>query len=246
MLVIPAIDLLDGKCVRLHQGRYDQSTEYSEDPVSMAKHWQDTGADWLHIVDLNGAREGQPRHTEVVRAIRAAAPSAWLEVSGGLRSLEAVEQALDVADRVVLGTVAIKQPELVAEAVGRFAERIAVGIDAREGVVATDGWESASTRPAAEVAQEMAAAGVQTLIFTDIEADGTLKGPNLAALAELRKIPNVRLIAAGGVGTIAHLRQIAKLGVDATIVGKALYEGTIDLGRAMHEVEDTPRERYEW
>jgi phosphoribosylformimino-5-aminoimidazole carboxamide ribotide isomerase len=246
VLVIPAIDLLDGKCVRLHQGKYDQSTEYSEDPVAMAKHWQDQGADWLHIVDLNGAREGQPRHTEVVRAIRQAAPSAWLEVSGGLRSMDAIERALEVADRVVLGTIAIKQPELVREAVGRYSERIVVGIDAREGLVATDGWESSTTRPAPEVAQEMAAAGVQTIIFTDIEADGTLKGPNLTALAELRKVRSVQLIAAGGVGTIAHLRQIAKLGVDATIVGKALYEGTIEFARAMHDLEETPRERYDW
>jgi len=246
MLVIPAIDLLDGKCVRLHQGKYDRATEYSEDPVAMAKHWQDTGAEWLHIVDLNGAREGQPRHREVMAAIRKATPSAWLQVSGGLRTVEAVEQALEVADRVVLGTVAVKQPELVQEAVSRFAERVAVGSDARDGLVATDGWESSTTRTAADVAREMAAGGVQTLIFTDIDADGTLRGPNLSALTQLRTIPHVRLIAAGGVGSIAHLRQIAKLGVDATIVGKALYEGAIDLGRAMHDVEDTPRERYEW
>ncbi len=245
MLVIPALDLLDGKCVRLRQGSFDQSTEYSEDPLAMAKHWQDTGAEWLHVVDLNGAREGQPRHLQLVHAIRQACPGLKLELGGGLRSLGAIEHALQAADRVVLGTVAIKQPEIVRDSVGRFGERIAVGIDARQGLVAIEGWESTSARPALDVGREMQQAGVQTVIFTDVETDGTLQGPNLEALGQMRQLQQVQLIASGGVATIAHLRQIAKLRVDACIVGKALYDGAIDLARAMHEVEETA-ERYEW
>jgi len=245
MLIIPALDLLDGKCVRLRQGDYSQSTEYSGDPVAMAKHWQDTGAEWLHVVDLNGARAGEPRHLATLEAIHAAAPGLQLEFGGGLRNMGNVEQALAIADRVVLGTAAIKDPELVRECVGRFGVGIAVGIDARQGLVATDGWEATTTRPALEVGEEMRAAGVSAVIFTDIEADGTLGGPNLAALGAMRGLREVTLIASGGVASIAHLRQIAKLGVDACIVGKALYEGTVDLARAMHEVEETT-ERYEW
>src|SRR5581483_3417296 len=218
VLVIPALDLLDGKCVRLHQGDYAQSTEYSEDPVAMAKHWQDTGAEWLHVVDLNGARSRQPQHLSVLTAIRQGVASLRLELGGGLRSMASIEQALAVADRVVLGTVAIKDPPLLRQALDRFGERIVVGIDARQGMVATDGWEATTTRPALDVAREMQAAGVRTIIFTDIETDGTLKGPNLNALAELRAIEGLTLIASGGVASIAHLRQIAKLNVDACIV----------------------------
>jgi phosphoribosylformimino-5-aminoimidazole carboxamide ribotide isomerase len=245
VLVIPALDLLGGKCVRLRQGNYDQSTEYSADPVAMAKHWQDTGAEWLHIVDLDGARAGSPRQLDLVRAIRSATAGLRLELGGGLRSMEAVEQALEAADRVVLGTAAIKDPQLVRAGVSRFGGAVAVGIDARKGLVAIEGWEAATGRPAYDVAVEMKEAGVQTIIFTDIEADGTLQGPNLNALAEMRGIDGVSLIASGGVASIAHLRQIAKLNVDACIVGKALYDGAIDLARAMHEV-DEGAERYEW
>jgi len=245
MLLIPALDLMAGKCVRLHQGNYGQATEYSGDPLAVAKHWQDTGAEWLHVVDLDGARAGAPQHLELVRAIRGATSGLRLELGGGLRSMEAIEQALEVADRVVLGTVAIKDPLLVAEAVERFGGAIAVGIDARHGLVAIEGWESATSRPAYDVASDMKAAGVQTIIFTDIETDGTLQGPNLNALAAMRGLEGVTLIASGGVASIAHLRQIAKLGVEACIIGKALYDGAIDLARAMHEAgEDT--ERYEW
>ncbi|MBV8084064.1 MAG: 1-(5-phosphoribosyl)-5-[(5-phosphoribosylamino)methylideneamino]imidazole-4-carboxamide isomerase [Chloroflexi bacterium] len=245
MLLIPALDILDGKCVRLHQGDFAQSTEYSADPVAMAKHWQDTGAEWLHVVDLNGARAGQPVHLELLASIRQAAPSLRLELGGGLRSLESIEQALEVADRVVLGTVAVKDPTLLREALDRLGERIVAGVDARQGMVATDGWESTTTRPAQDVAQEMQAAGVKTLIFTDVETDGTLRGPNLQALAALRSINGLALIASGGVGSIAHLRQIAKLNVDACIIGKALYDGAIDLARAMHEINED-EDRYEW
>jgi phosphoribosylformimino-5-aminoimidazole carboxamide ribotide isomerase len=245
MLVIPALDLLGGKCVRLRQGDYAQSTEYSGDPVSVAKHWQDTGAEWLHIVDLEGARAGSPVQLELVKAIREATDGLLLELGGGLRTLDDVARALEAVDRVVIGTAAVKNPELVREAVSRFEQKIVVGIDARQGLVAVEAWESATTRPAYDVAGDMVAAGVNTIIFTDIETDGTLQGPNLNALAALRGIEGINLIASGGVASIAHLRQIAKLGVDGCIVGKALYDGAIDLARAMHEVGDET-ERYEW
>jgi len=245
MLLIPALDILNGHCVRLKQGDFDQVTEYSGDPVAVAKHWQETGAEWLHIVDLDGARAGQPKHLDLVRAIRAATTGLRLELGGGLRSMDAIEQAVAVADRVVMGTAAINDPQLVREAVARFGDLIAVGIDARQGMVAIEGWESATARPAREVAEDMQAAGVQTIIFTDIEADGTLQGPNLTALTALRALQGITLIASGGIGSIAHLRQVAKAGADACIVGKALYDGAIDLTRAMHEVGDET-ERYEW
>ncbi|HVA23841.1 MAG TPA: 1-(5-phosphoribosyl)-5-[(5-phosphoribosylamino)methylideneamino]imidazole-4-carboxamide isomerase [Chloroflexota bacterium] len=245
MLLIPALDLLGGKCVRLRQGNYDQATEYSGNPLEVAKHWQDTGAEWLHIVDLDGARSGAPRHLDLVRAIRSETAGLRLELGGGLRSMDVIEQALEVADRVVLGTAAVKDPALVRAAVARFGAAIAVGIDARQGLVAIDGWESETTRPSYDVAGEMKTAGVQTIVFTDIETDGTLEGPNLNALAAMRGVEGVTLIASGGVASIAHLRQIAKLGVDACIIGKALYDGAIDLVQAMHETGDET-ERYEW
>jgi phosphoribosylformimino-5-aminoimidazole carboxamide ribotide isomerase len=245
MLVIPALDLLGGRCVRLRQGDYGQKTEYSEDPVAMARHWQDTGAEWLHVVDLDGARSGSPQHLELVAAIRAATAGLRLELGGGLRSMASLEQALQVADRVVLGTAAIKDPQLVRDAVTRYGAQVAVGIDARQGLVAIEGWEAGTSRPAYAVASEMKDAGVQTIIFTDIETDGTLQGPNLNALAAMRGLEGITLIASGGVASIAHLRQIAKLNVDACIVGKALYDGAIDLARAMHEVDESA-ERYEW
>ena len=245
MLVIPALDILDGHCVRLKQGQFDQVTEYSGDPVAVAKHWQDAGAEWLHVVDLDGARAGEPKHLNLVRAIREATAGLRVELGGGLRTMEAIEQALEVADRIVLGTAAVKNPTLIQEAVGRFGAAVAVGVDARKGLVAVEGWESATPRPAYDVAEDMQAAGVQTIIFTDIETDGTLQGPNLNALAALRGLQGLTLIASGGVASIPHLRQIAKLGVDACIVGKALYDGAIDLTRAMHEVDEST-ERYEW
>jgi len=206
MLVIPALDLLDGKCVRLRQGNYDESTEYSEDPAAMAKHWQDTGAEWLHVVDLNGARAGAPQHLDLVAALRQSAPGLKLEFGGGLRTMEAIERALEVVDRAVLGTAAVKDPRLVSDALSRFGERIAVGIDAREGLVATDGWESTSARPAFDLAQDMQAAGVKTIIFTDIERDGTLAGPNLSALGAIRGIAGIRATQAVGAAAAADAR----------------------------------------
>ncbi len=244
MLVIPAIDLLGGKCVRLYQGKFDEATHYSDDPAGMAKRWQDAGADWLHVVDLDGARAGQPLQLDTVRRIRQAF-SGQLELGGGMRNMEAVEQALAVVDRVVLGTAAIKNPQLVQDAVTEFGRRVAIGIDSKEGMVATDGWEAASSHPAWEVAEKMRDLGAQTVIFTDIAVDSTLAGPNLKEVQTMRAVEGLQLIASGGVGTIAHLRQLARLGVDGCIVGKALYEGTVDLTRALHEVEEST-ERYEW
>ncbi|MDE3075357.1 MAG: 1-(5-phosphoribosyl)-5-[(5-phosphoribosylamino)methylideneamino]imidazole-4-carboxamide isomerase [Chloroflexota bacterium] len=244
MLVIPAIDLMDGRCVRLYRGSFDQVTTYSDDPAGIARRWEDAGAEWLHVVDLDGARRGQPQQLEAVRRIRESI-QARIELGGGIRDAAALRQALEVADRVVLGTAAIRQPKLIGDAVADFGDRVAVGIDARDGLVAVDGWEAATTEPATEVASRMRELGAKTIIFTDIGVDGTLAGPNFKALQAMRTVPDVQLIASGGVASIGHLRQLARLGVDGCIIGKALYEGTIDLTRALHEVDDAG-ERYEW
>jgi len=243
VFVIPAIDLLGGSCVRLHQGRFDQVTRYSDDPVAMARHWQDIGADWLHVVDLDGARAGEPRQLELVERIHQAV-GATLEVGGGLRTMAAVDAALRVADRAVLGTAAVKDPDLIRQAVATYGNRVVVGIDARDGLVATDGWETASSETAVDVAGRVRDMGVETVIFTNIEVDATMAGPNLRQMQAMREVPALQLIASGGVGSVAHLRQLARLGVDGCIIGKALYEGAIDLARAIHEVQG-PAPRYE-
>ncbi|MEO6398668.1 MAG: 1-(5-phosphoribosyl)-5-[(5-phosphoribosylamino)methylideneamino]imidazole-4-carboxamide isomerase [Tepidiformaceae bacterium] len=236
--VIPAIDILGGRCVRLFQGDYARETVYSEDPLAMAKHWQSLGAPRLHVVDLDGAKTGRPvNHREIEKiCLGVRLP---VEVSGGIRDVDAILLAFSRgATQVQLGSVAVQHPEVVREAVRRWGFDIVVSIDARDGEVRTDGWTAGSGVPALQFAREMADAGVSTLMFTDIGRDSTLTEPNFTALEELvRALPGVRIIASGGVAEVAHLVRLGDIGCSGAIVGKALYEGTIELPEALAAVE---------
>ena len=236
MQIIPAIDLLGGTCVRLHQGDYDQVTRFSDDPVSQAKSWQEQGAQRLHLVDLDGARSGEPVNDEVIRAVTAAL-SIPVQLGGGVRSAERAEELLSCGlDRVILGTVALEQPELVVDLAGRHPGRIIVGIDARHGKVATRGWLDNSDTEATTLAARFSESAIAAIISTDISTDGTLAGPNLDALREMANASSVPVIASGGVGCMADLLALLALeplGVEGVIVGRALYDGRVDLREAL-------------
>lgn len=237
MIILPAIDIKDGHCVRLFQGDYAQVTTYGDDPVEVALRWQEAGAHWLHVVDLDGAKAGYPVNASLIGRIRAAT-SMQIEVGGGMRTLEHIEQVLaQGVDRVILGTVAITQRELVKQAVELWRERIAVGLDARDGWVAVAGWIETSQVRAVTLAQELAALGVQRFIYTDIARDGALSGPNFAALTEMQQASSAALIASGGVSSLADLHALNQSGVEGAIVGKAIYTGAVDLATAIREIE---------
>ena len=236
MEIIPAIDLLDGACVRLHQGDYDQVTRFSEDPVAQALCWQSQGATRLHLVDLDGAKRGEPINEGAVRAITAALDIP-VQLGGGVRSLERAEELIACGlDRVILGTVAIEQPELVQELAQRHPGRIVVGIDANDGRVATRGWIEQSDVLAIDLAKQFTAAGIAAIITTDIATDGTLAGPNLEALRTMAQCSAVPVIASGGIGCMADLLSLLALeplGVTGVIIGRALYDGRVDLAEAI-------------
>jgi phosphoribosylformimino-5-aminoimidazole carboxamide ribotide isomerase len=239
MHVIPAIDLLDGQCVRLHQGDYDQVTRFSTDPVAQALDWQRQGARRLHLVDLDGARRGEPVNDAVVRAI-AAALAIPVQLGGGVRTAERAEELLACGlDRVILGTVALEEPDLVRELARRHPGRIVVGIDARDGRVATRGWLEESTVEATALARRFEGSGVAALITTDIATDGTLTGPNLAFLRAMAEASRIPVIASGGIGCLDDLLSLlalAPLGVEGVIVGRALYDGRVDLAEALQAI----------
>ena len=237
MIILPAIDIKDGQCVRLYQGDYTQVTTYDADPVKVAQRWQASGAGWLHIVDLDGAAAGHPVNVEAIKRIRANT-SLHIELGGGMRTLVDIGQMLDLGiDRVVLGTVALTDRALLEEVLARWGERIVVGVDARNGWVAISGWREISQVQATSLATELCASGVQRFIYTDIARDGALKGPNLEALREMKRMISCSLIASGGVSSIDDLRSIAALGIEGAIVGKALYTGDVDLAAAIQEFE---------
>ena len=239
MEIIPAVDLLGGRAVRLRQGRKAESTTYYEDPVAPAAAFAETGARFLHVVDLDGAFEGGSKNLEQVRRICAAVGDpVTVELGGGLRSLEQMERAFDCGvNRVILGTSILTEPELLERAIERFgAERILAGIDSRNGRVAIRGWEEETGVPAAKVARSAEAAGAVRLIYTDIATDGMLSGPNLEALEQMAAACSMKVIASGGISTLEHVGAVCQLessGVEAMIIGKALYEGTIDLAEAL-------------
>ncbi|MCB4427326.1 1-(5-phosphoribosyl)-5-[(5-phosphoribosylamino)methylideneamino]imidazole-4-carboxamide isomerase [Synechococcus sp. MU1643] len=236
MEILPAIDLLDGACVRLHQGDYDQVTRFSEDPVAQALSWQSQGATRLHLVDLDGAKRGEPINDAAVRAITSALDIP-VQLGGGVRSLERAEELIACGlDRVILGTVAIEQPQLVQELAKRHPGRIVVGIDANNGRVATRGWIEQSDVLATDLAKQFSAAGIAAIITTDIATDGTLAGPNLEALRTMAQCSAVPVIASGGIGCMADLLSLLPLeplGVTGVIVGRALYDGRVDLAEAI-------------
>ncbi len=230
----PAIDLLGGRCVRLRQGDYAQADVFGDDPVALARHWRAAGAQWLHIVDLDGARGGHPAHLELVRRIVAATGS-LVQLGGGLRTEGDIAVALDSGvTRVILGTAATRDPDVLARCLARWGERIAVGVDARDGRVAISGWLETTGESALAMARRMADMGIQTLVVTSIERDGTLAGSDTIGLQALRlAVPDTRLIAAGGIATLADVRALARLGLDGAVLGRALYAGTLDLAAAL-------------
>jgi len=238
MDVIPAVDLRDSRCVRLVQGDYDRETVFSDDPVSVAKRWEEQGAQRLHIADLDGARDGRPVNAEAVRSIIDAV-SVPVQVSGGVRDRNAVDAWLEAgADRVVIGTAAVRDPDLVVESCRRHGDRIVVSIDARDGLVAVEGWREATEQQAEELLRRLAGLGVQRFVYTDIARDGTLTSPNYEAIEAMMNASPAAIIAAGGVADVAHLVRLAEIGVDGVIVGRALYDGRVDLPEALTAVGD--------
>jgi phosphoribosylformimino-5-aminoimidazole carboxamide ribotide isomerase len=238
--LIPAIDLLEGRCVRLSQGRYDEATVYGDDPAAVAGRFVAHPIPRLHVVDLDGARCGKPVNVDAIRQIAARAAGVPVQLGGGLRTLAAVEEALALGvQRVVLGTAALRDPELVREGARRFPGRIVVGIDAKEGRVAVEGWLEQSVTTASDLARRFEDAGVAAIVHTDIARDGTLSGPNLEASADLAGCVGIPVIVSGGVRSQEDVRRAAALaggGIAGAIVGRALYTGDVDLGRALEDL----------
>jgi phosphoribosylformimino-5-aminoimidazole carboxamide ribotide isomerase len=232
--LIPAIDLLGGKCVRLTQGDYAAATEYDADPAGVAARFAAHGVKRLHVVDLDGAKRGEPANTAALRGILGAAKGIPIELGGGIRTLESVETWLGLGvDRAILGTAALRDPGLVREAAKRFPGRIAVGLDARGGRVAVQGWLETSETPALELARRFEDAGIAALIYTDIARDGTGAGVNWTETVALARAVAVPVIASGGVGSLADVRAARASGVAGLIVGRALSTGALDLAAAL-------------
>ena len=227
MKIIPAVDIKKGRCVRLSQGLADQETVYSDDPVAMACHWDEEGASLIHIVDLDGAFEGQPANAEIVKNIIYNS-SVDIQVGGGIRNLNTIEKYIKAgAYRVILGTIAQKEPEFVTKACKEFPGKIIVGIDARDGNVAIKGWVEVSNQRATDLAKKLESCGVSGYIFTDIACDGMLQGPNLKSIKEFAKNTKLPVIASGGVGKLKDIESLLTLeadGVEGIITGKALYD----------------------
>lgn len=239
MDVIPAIDLLEGRCVRLYQGDYERSQVFSENPVDVAKQWVDEGATRLHLVDLDGAKAGKVVNLKAIEAITNAI-SVPIEIGGGLRDRTSVQQVFNLGVQwAILGTVAVEQPQLIQELCQEFSEQIIIGIDARNGLVATRGWLETSEVLATQLAVQMQEFGAAAIIYTDIHRDGTLSGPNLEALRELASAISIPIIASGGVSSVTDLLSLLGLehqGVKGVIVGRALYTGDISLREALRAV----------
>jgi phosphoribosylformimino-5-aminoimidazole carboxamide ribotide isomerase len=231
MILLPAIDLMSGEVVRLKQGKADQKTVYSNDPAAFARRWQEEGGDYLHVVDLDAAFSGEQRNLDSVRAITSAI-TIPCELGGGMRSAEAIERALDAGvSRVVIGTRAAESVDFVGEMVQRFGgERIAVGIDAKNGIVSVKGWTELSTRSALDLAREVEAVGAGTIIYTDIATDGMLQGPNFTELEKMLEALKCQLIASGGVSSADDVRKLGEMpGLYGCIIGKAIYDGAVNL-----------------
>ncbi|MBI3469414.1 MAG: 1-(5-phosphoribosyl)-5-[(5-phosphoribosylamino)methylideneamino]imidazole-4-carboxamide isomerase [Planctomycetes bacterium] len=237
MLIIPAIDLRGGRCVRLRQGNYDEETVFGDDPAAMAAHWVSLGAGRLHLVDLDGARAGRPGNLDSVRAIlqRVQAPC---QFGGGVRKSETVAELLALGvDRVVVGTRALTEPEWFRQLCQAFPQRVCLGLDARDGKVAVEGWTRTSTTAAVDLARQLAELPLAAIIYTDISRDGMMGGVNLHAIRELTQAVATPVIASGGVTTLEDVRALAALGVAGCIVGRALYEGRISLPEAIRLAE---------
>ncbi len=233
MEIIPAIDILEGRCVRLYQGDYQKSEVFSADPLEVAVGWYEAGARLLHLVDLDGARSGEPKNLKVIEAIARSVP-VHVQVGGGLRDRNSMLAVLGAGvSRIILGTVAVESPQLVADICAEFPGQVLAGIDAREGKVATKGWLNTSEIMATDLALRMAKIGIAGIIYTDIYRDGTLQGPNLEALKHLVETVDVPVIASGGISSMEDLFNLLALGVKGAIIGKAIYTGNLDLKTAI-------------
>ncbi|QFT90587.1 1-(5-phosphoribosyl)-5-[(5-phosphoribosylamino)methylideneamino] imidazole-4-carboxamide isomerase [Bacillus sp. THAF10] len=239
-IIYPAIDMRRGKCVRLLQGDYTKETIYGDSPYEMAEQFAKQGAEWIHMVDLDGAKEGRPVNDSFVLDVARKLP-VKVQIGGGIRTASDVEYYLSQGvDRVILGSAAINNPAFVCEMLRKYGEKIAIGLDAKDGFVATEGWVETSTFKATELGKELAEAGAKTFIFTDIATDGMLSGPNIEATAELARATGAEVIASGGVSSLEDLkalRQYVDTGVAGSIVGKAIYTNKINLEQALIEVK---------
>jgi phosphoribosylformimino-5-aminoimidazole carboxamide ribotide isomerase len=236
MLIIPAIDLKDGQCVRLRQGLMEDSTVFSDDPVAMATQWVEAGTRRLHLVDLNGAFAGEPVNGEVVRAIAKAYPQLPIQIGGGIRSLETIEAYVKAGvSYVIIGTKAVREPDFVTEACQAFPGRVIVGLDAKNGLVATDGWAEVSDVQATDLARQFDALGVSAIVYTDIARDGMMQGVNVEATVQMAQASSIPVIASGGITNMEDIKALAAVsskGICGAITGRAIYEGTLDVREA--------------
>ena len=241
MILIPAIDLKDGKCVRLKQGRMDETTVFSDNPVEMAQRWVDEGAKRLHLVDLNGAFDGKPVNGDVIQNIATKFPDLPIQIGGGIRDADTVQAYLDSGVQYcIIGTKAVEEPEFVVKLCQQFPDHIIVGIDAKNGMVATDGWDKVSSISAIELAKKFEQAGVSAIVYTDISRDGMMTGPNIEATAELAESISIPVIISGGMSNMDDVKNACSIedkGVMGTILGRSIYEGTIDLQEAQAYVD---------
>ena len=238
MELIPAIDLLDGKVVRLHQGKYDEVTVYDNDPVAMAKRFEDQGAARLHVVDLEGARRGRPAHVAFIRGILRET-NLQVQIGGGVRNGEVAAQWMDAgAARVVLGTVVVKAPEVARAICDRYPEGVVMALDAREGRVAVEGWQEQSEQDVVELAKEVDGWNLGAILFTNIYKDGTREGPDVEGTAGLQSQVDTTVIASGGIGSLDDLRALLAAGVRSAVCGRALYSGAFTLSEAFSALEE--------
>lgn len=237
MKIYPAIDIKDGKCVRLFKGQFSDVTVYGDSPAEMAKKWESQGGEFIHVVDLDGALRGHGVNAAKIKEI-CESVSVPVQTGGGIRTMEDIEAKFACGiDRVIIGTKAVSDSEFVKRAVDAYGRRIVIGIDAKDGMVAIEGWEKTSEFTAVEFAKKMVSLGVGTIVYTDIATDGTLAGPNIAAMAEMAGATGADIIASGGVGSLEHIKSLVPTGVEGVIVGKALYTDKVNLAEAIKAVK---------